>query len=161
MSDLKFSIARFCATFGFVGFFPKAPGTVGTLAAILVIIPALPLLDMHTMQYILYCTMLFGTIATNIYISRTGKMDPKEVVIDEVLGIWICIFASISSLPEANILYICIASFILFRFFDILKPFPISFVDKTLKNAFGVMLDDILAGLFAWIVLFLFFKLFL
>jgi phosphatidylglycerophosphatase A len=78
-------------------------------------------------------------------------LDPKEVVIDEVVGVWIALFFVKFFTPEASDLLTFSLSFLLFRFFDILKPFPISYLDKNLKNALGVMLDDVLAGIFAGI----------
>lgn len=156
-----FFISKLFSTFFFVGLAPKMPGTFGSLAATIVIFPFLNKLSFYDMQYIVYLSLLLGVITTNIYIENTKQNDPKEVVIDEALGVWSAIFLSIYFLPSLSKTYICIFCFILFRFFDIVKPFPISYIDKNIKNAFGVMLDDFLAGVFAAIVLIVMAKLIL
>ncbi len=84
-----------------------------------------------------------GTYSTHIYLTRTGKSDPGEVVIDEVAGQWLPLLVAGSS-P----IYYAMA-FVLFRLFDIFKPWPISWLDKNIKGAFGVMVDHVLAGVFA------------
>ena len=76
------------------------------------------------------------------------NIDDKSIVIDEIIG-----YLSFMIFFDINITNITIG-FLLFRFFDILKPFPISYVDKKIKNSFGVIFDDLLAGLFSGILLF-------
>jgi phosphatidylglycerophosphatase A len=142
-------LAKFFATFFYVGLIPKAPGTFGTLAGILVIYPVFYSLSFFQFQYLIYSVFLLGTVATRVYMEKVQRDDPKEVVIDEVVGVWICIAISHFFLPNLSQTLLFLFSFIAFRFFDIVKPFPISFVDKKMKNALGVMLDDILAGIFA------------
>lgn len=160
---MQFFLSKLIATFFFSGLFPKAPGTVGTLASVVVIYPVLPILSLHEKQYLLYVVFFIGTIATHYYMQITKRMDPKEVVIDETFGVFLCIFINqfFVSTTEVSTFWLCVASFILFRFFDILKPYPISLIDSKMKNALGVMLDDALAGIFASIVLVAMVKLFL
>ena len=88
------------------------------------------------------------------------QKDARQIAIDEVIGQSIPIFlieyiAYLQTQSFGAALYLYISSFLLFRFFDILKPFPINLVDKKMKNSIGVILDDILAGLFSIISLFL------
>ena len=142
---------KFFPPFFFVGLSKKAPGTFGTLAGIIVIYPFLAEISMKDAQYLTYAFFLLGTIATAKYMQVVKREDPKEVVIDEVVGVWLCLFLNKFLLPEVSMNINVVASFILFRFFDILKPFPISYIDKKMTNALGVMLDDILAGVFATI----------
>ncbi len=131
------------ATWFWSGLSPKAPGTAGSLAAL----PfgfALhwyggPLLLLQA-SVVVFC---LGIWCTHVYISKTKREDPGEVVIDEVAGQWLPLLVAGTS-P----LYYVLA-FVLFRLFDIFKPWPISWMDKNIKGAFGVMADDILAGLFA------------
>ena len=160
---MQFFLSKFFATFFFTGLFPKAPGTVGTLASVLAIYPALPFLSFYEKQYLLYGIFFIGTIATSYYMKKTGRMDPKEVVIDETFGIFLCIFINQFFVSEAEVstLVLCVSTFILFRYFDIVKPYPISLIDSKMKNALGVMLDDGLAGIFASIVFVVVIKLFL
>ena len=87
-----------------------------------------------------------------------SSSDPQEIVIDEVVGqmiplLAIPIYETLFLFPKE---YYCIACFLLFRFFDILKPFPISYVDKNSEGALGIMLDDLLAGIFTTILIILF-----
>lgn len=129
------------ATLG-VGYFPKAPGTWGSLLALLVWWA----MDLHALQARLWALVVafaVGTLATAVYEKTYQRHDPKEVVVDELVGQWLTLtFVSIS-LPSL------VTGFVLFRFFDILKPFPIDWVDRKLPGAWGTMLDDVLAGVFA------------
>ena len=104
-----------------------------------------------------------GTFCTKIYIQELDNQDPKEVVIDEVVGqmltIILCFFSSmmlyfsplsdVIPFPYFDAIFIFLLPFILFRLFDILKPWPIDFVDRQVKGALGVMLDDLVAAIFA------------
>ena len=81
------------------------------------------------------------------------EKDQKSIVVDEFAGMWLALFIS-SKISTFNIesfeaINLAIITFILFRFFDILKPFPISYIDKNLKNGFGIVLDDLIAGIAA------------
>ncbi|OUR76974.1 phosphatidylglycerophosphatase A [Alphaproteobacteria bacterium 46_93_T64] len=131
------------ATWFWSGLSPKAPGTMGSLAAL----PFGYLLYYFGGQLLLLegiiVVFMVGLWSTHIYLTRSGKSDPGEVVIDEVAGQWLPLLVAGSD----PLLYLL--SFALFRLFDIWKPFPISWLDKNVKGAFGVMIDDILAGLIA------------
>ena len=92
--------------------------------------------------------------------NKFKKKDPREIVIDEFIGqsVPLLFFYMVTSFAEKDIFYFfAFISFILFRFFDIFKPYPISLVDKKMKSGLGIVLDDILAGLFTLIVILLFF----
>jgi len=128
-----------------IGLLPKAPGTWGSLVA-------LPLgwgLAMAGGGRLLLAAaaicFVVGWWAAREYIGRTGVEDPSEVVIDEVAGQWLVLAAA----PLNPIAYAL--AFVLFRLFDIWKPGPIGKVDRSIGGGLGVMLDDILAGLFALI----------
>ena len=94
------------------------------------------------------------------YIKENENKDPKEVVIDEVIGQSIPIYlyeiahGLEKNSQEAILFYIYI--FVLFRFFDIKKPFPVNFFDKNYKNSFGVIIDDVIAGLYVVLTLIVF-----
>ena len=150
---MNFFISKLFATFFYVGLIKKAPGTFGTLAGLLCIMPFFSTINMYQFQYLIYVIFLLGTIATKIYIDYVKRDDPKEVVIDEVLGIFITLAICKYYIFEISNNYIFLFSFLLFRFFDIVKPFPISIVDKNMKNALGVMLDDVIAGIFAGVLI--------
>jgi len=142
------------ATFFGVGFFPKAPGTAGSLAAL----PFAFLLTyycggFYAMLAFFVLVYIVGTLASR-EVLKYSKHDPSFIVIDEVAGqlIPLVFFAAHELLePYKWWLYIALPSFILFRIFDILKPFPASYFDKKMLNEHGVMLDDIAAGIYALI----------
>ena len=103
--------------------------------------------------------LILSTIFINKYSSNFTEIDAKEIVIDEFLGQSIPILFMYYPIqkgdPEILWIYL-ITVFILFRFFDILKPFPINLIDKKMKNGLGVVLDDLLAGIYVIIVFALF-----
>ena len=103
---------------------------------------------------------MYSFIAVSDYIKESDYKDPKEVVIDEVIGQSIPVYLyEISHGTEKNdqeAIFFYIYIFILFRFFDIKKPFPINIFDKKFKNSFGVILDDVIAGLYVVLTLIIF-----
>jgi phosphatidylglycerophosphatase A len=139
-------VIEFFATAGFVGLIPKAPGTFGTVVAI----PIAFLLARGGPVFYLVATALL--IAFSIYISEMhervlGTHDSKQIVIDEVVG-YLVAFAW---LPMTWMAFL--AAFIVFRFFDIVKPYPISVLDRKVKGGLGVVVDDLAAGLITNIIL--------
>ncbi len=125
------------------GLFPKAPGTAGSLVALLLWF--LLLMKLHWLAQIgvivLACAL--GVWASAWAIKQIRISDPGYIVWDEFVGMWIALLA----LP-GGIIWPFIA-FIMFRLFDVFKPWPVSWADRQVKGAWGVMLDDILAGLLA------------
>lgn len=145
---LKKHIALIIAEFFYCGRFPYAPGTVGSLGALVIWVPALyyawPLWLMILVLIILF---VLGLWASAYGIAKYKKSDPKQVVIDEVVGLGLPFLVISAHIPE--IIY----AFVLFRFFDIVKPWPINYVEKRFPDHWGIMLDDVVAGLFAMIIL--------
>ncbi|MDN5247972.1 MAG: phosphatidylglycerophosphatase A [Wolbachia endosymbiont of Tyrophagus putrescentiae] len=139
---------KLIATWMLSGTVKKMPGTIGSLAAF----PLVPLILINKVLGIILILLLFlvGLWSTSNYIKYYNKIshDPKEVVIDEVVGQLLTIFLVSIFLPIQNInsLLLCFFSF---RFFDIVKAWPTNLVDKDIKNCFGVMLDDVIAAIFA------------
>ena len=133
------------STFFFIGFVRKAPGTWGSLAGLLVGVPVLNYTGMLFFIFFVLFVFFLGSWACNYYIKsrKDDDHDPGEIVIDEVVGIWL----TIALFPPS--LNICILAFIFFRLFDIWKPWPISWVDKSVSNFFGIMLDDVVASIFS------------
>jgi phosphatidylglycerophosphatase A len=133
--------------FGFgAGLAPKAPGTFGTLVGVLAY---LPLQSLSLPAYVSITALL---CAAGVWIcgksaERLGIHDHPGIVWDEIAGLLITMTAA-----PAGWIWIAVG-FVLFRLFDILKPWPIRIVDRRIKGGFGIMLDDILAGLFASAVL--------
>lgn len=123
------------------GLAPVAPGTFGSLAAL---IPWLALRELPLPYYVLALLVAFalGVWACQWTIRRLGVEDPGLVVWDEFVGLWIALIA----LPDRW--YFVVAGFVLFRFFDIVKPWPVRWADRHVKGGFGTMLDDAFAGLY-------------
>ena len=125
---------------------PKAPGTAGTIVALplLFLLALMPYFGQILAVIILFVT---GCYICQFTMNKVGEDDPGIVVYDEIIGY--CATMCLVPLTVTTVL----VGFILFRFFDIVKPWPISAVDRTLKNGFGVMLDDLLAGVFSCFIL--------
>ncbi|TCS64207.1 phosphatidylglycerophosphatase A family protein [Varunaivibrio sulfuroxidans] len=145
---MSFKIAKIAATWFGAGLAPKAPGTWGTLAALpfawgIILIAGRPGLAAAAVG-----VYALGIWAAQVYMAHTKTHDPGQIVIDEVVGVWIALLPA--TLSPASFFF----GFALFRFFDIVKPWPISWVDRNVGGAHGVMLDDVLAGIFAAILLF-------
>ena len=129
------------------GLAPKAPGTFGTLAAIPVY-----LLMVANLSLLAYVMLILLMALAGIYICQkaadaAGVHDHPAIVWDEIVGYLITMLLVPLSWQTL------ITGFVLFRLFDIVKPWPISFVDKKVHGGFGIMLDDILAGLLAFAVM--------
>jgi phosphatidylglycerophosphatase A len=126
------------ATLCGLGFFTAMPGTVGSVAAFFVFaLYPIPLAG-------LLAVVVLGVWASHQYSLREGKTDPREVIIDEVAGTWIAMYG----LPSGFFL----PALFLFRIFDILKPFPVNAAEK-LPGGWGIMADDIVAGILVNIIL--------
>ncbi len=140
--DMKENLlVSFIATFGFVGYIPLGPGTFAALLTTLILYFLNPsfLLVLEGLGLVFFS----GWVASARYSKLTNKMDPGEVVIDEVAGL----ITAVLFLPRINILYLVLA-FVLFRLYDIIKPFGIKKVEK-IGNGLGIMLDDEIAGIYA------------
>ena len=143
----------FVTMFG-IGRIPKIPGTFGSLATVILLYVLFQIFDLSSIIIFIFLIIIFffSFIAVATHIKDNANKDPKEVVIDEFIGQSIPIYlyeishGSEKSSDEAIIFYgVC---FILFRFFDIVKPFPVNFFDKKFKNSFGVIMDDVCAGFY-------------
>ena len=130
------------------------PGTIGSLATVITLYVIFHILNVTSNFVLLGLVIIFiySFPAVSSYIKDNKNKDPGEIIIDELIGQSIPIFAyeishgTEKSSDEAIIFY-CVC-FVLFRFFDIVKPFPVSFFDKNFKNSFGVIMDDVCAGLY-------------
>ena len=143
----------FVTMFG-LGRLPKIPGTFGSLATIIILYVLFHILNLSSnfILIVLVVIFIFSFLAVATHIKDSENKDPKEVIIDEFIGQSIPIYlyeishGTEKSADEAIIFY-CIC-FVLFRFFDIVKPFPVSYFDKNFKNSFGVIMDDVCAGFY-------------
>ena len=137
------------ATFFGAGYFPKGPGTAGSVAAILVAWPLMLAGFTNVSFAILALASLFPAIwAAGVVATESGSKDPRIIVVDEVLGQWL----TLGGAWRLNWRSLLIA-LALFRFFDILKPPPVRLLERIPGGA-GIVLDDMMAGIYAAVVLF-------
>jgi len=147
------NVSKIFVSLFFIGYFPIAAGTVGTLASLILIFLFINYFSTLTIIVFFILVSIPSLIFINMYSNNIKKYDASEIVIDEFLGVlFIIIFYDFFKFTNDFNMFIII--FILFRFFDILKPFPVKWIDKNIKNAWGVILDDIFAGIYCLIVLF-------
>ena len=137
-----------------LGKVPKIPGTLGSLATAIILYIFFHILNIPSNLILigLMVIFIFSFLAVATHIKDNENKDPKEVIIDEFIGQSIPIYlyeishGTEKSADEAIIFYtVC---FVLFRFFDIAKPFPVNYFDKNFKNSFGVIMDDVCAGFY-------------
>ena len=145
---------KFISTFFYVGFLRPAPGTWGSLVGIILAYILLITINFSTFFLILIITIPIGFWSIKNYIKKnSGKSDPSEVVIDEVIGQWITVLPigyilEIDDFLKDGLWFVWLWAFVSFRFFDIIKLGLIGWADN-LGGALGVLLDDILAGIAA------------
>ena len=143
----------FVTMFG-LGKVPKIPGTFGSLATVVVLYLFFHIFSISSNIILIGLIIIFiySFSAVALHIKDNENKDPKEVVIDEFIGQSIPIYLyeishGIEKNPNQAIIFYGIC-FVLFRYFDIMKPFPVSFFDKNFKNSFGVIMDDVCAGFY-------------
>ena len=151
----------FVTCFG-IGSFRFAPGTVTSLVTTIFLFSLFNIINLsnNIILIILLIIFIFSFYAVAEYIKQNENKDPKEVVVDEFIGQSIPIYfyeishGTVKNSQETLLLYLYI--FILFRYFDIKKPFPVNFFDKKFKNSFGVIFDDVIAGFYVVLTLIIF-----
>jgi phosphatidylglycerophosphatase A len=139
--------AQFATAFG-IGRIPYAPGTAASFVALIVAVPVMYFVGWAGMALLAIATAVAGVWFSDAYALEINTNDPGDCVIDEFAGQWLaCAFAPLS--PVGFFL-----AFVLFRLFDVAKPWPVSKAE-TLQGGFGIMADDVVAGLIAGVVVFL------
>ena len=149
-------------TFFGIGTLKYAPGTITSLITTIFLFSLFHILNLSNIIILigLITILIYAFIGVAYYIKNDTNKDPKEVVIDEVIGQSIPIYlyeiahGTSKDSKESILFYIYI--FILFRVFDIKKPFPVNFFDKKFKNSFGVIMDDVVAGFYVVLTLIIF-----
>lgn len=137
---------KFFLTLGYSGLSPKAPGTVGSLVALLLGMGLLQIISITTLFLLSLLISVIAVKQINIYEKQTSTHDGKEIVIDELAGMWITM--GVASVTADN-WSIALIAFIFFRIFDIWKPSIIGKIDQNVQGGWGVMGDDMVAGVFA------------
>ena len=151
----------FVTCFG-IGSFRFAPGTITSLLTTVFLYSLFHIINLseNIILIVLLIVFVYSFYAVSEYIKHNENKDPKEVVVDEFIGQSIPIYlyeishGTVKGSQEAVLFYLFI--FILFRYFDIKKPFPVNFFDKKFKNSFGVIIDDVVAGLYVVLTLIIF-----
>ena len=141
-------LAHVLATWFGLGYTPKGPGTAGSLGALIVAWPLRhqPPWFFALLALIFLAPAIWSASSTAL---QVGKKDPQIVVIDEVVGQWIALAGAATYSPAA-----WIAAFVLFRAFDIWKPWPVRQLEQ-LPGGTGIVMDDVMAGVYAALVLYL------
>lgn len=146
----KERFALLIAEFFYCGKSPYMPGTVGSLGSLVIWVPSVVFgWPLWLKLFLLVALFFIGVWASGYAIAHYKKSDPQQVVIDEVVG---------QGIPFLVIgpFWIEIAcAFLLFRFFDIVKPWPIKYLERQFPDAFGIMIDDVVAGIFALAIIFI------
>jgi len=151
----KFNL--FFLTLMYIGKIKYAPGTLASLFACLLFIFLINFFDNSILFFLSLLIFLYSFVAINNSFHEFKSDDPQEIVIDEVVGQMLPLLA----IPIYETLYLmplefyCVSAFLLFRIFDILKPYPINYIDNNVKGALGIMLDDIIAGTYSIVILIL------
>ena len=149
-------------TFFGIGTIRYAPGTITSLITVVLLYSFFHIINLsnNLILFFLLIILIYSFYAVENYIKEKKNKDPKEIVIDEFIGQAIPIYlyeiahGSEKNSQEVILFYIYI--FILFRFFDIKKPFPVNIFDMKFKNSFGVIFDDIIAGFYVVLTLIIF-----
>jgi len=154
-------IFLFVTLFG-IGKIKKIPGSFASLATVFFLFFLFHVLNFspNIALFIVFIVFFISLYAINIFIKDLSNKDPKEIVIDEFIGqsIPVCLYEVAHNMSKEidQVLKFYFIMFILFRIFDISKPFPVSYYDKNFKNSFGVIMDDVCAGLYVVAVLVLY-----
>jgi phosphatidylglycerophosphatase A len=141
--NLKKFLIIIATGFG-VGYLPGAPGTYGTLVAFLIYL----FLPHSPRDYFIFLiiAVILAIFLANVAEKYFQKDDPPQIVIDEMVGYWLALWALPPSWPFV------FGAFILFRVFDIVKPYPFCSIER-LKGGLGIILDDLMAGFYTWCIL--------
>ena len=150
------------STFFGYGYLTKIPGTITSAVTTIFIYVAYEILEYKDLKFsIIFFILLFFYSFYAVKDSETEfqNKDPRQIVIDEVLGqsmpLILLLYLNQTNQINISIEFYYIISLLSFRFFDILKPFPVNYFDKNHKNYFGIIMDDIMAGLYSMIVVYL------
>ena len=150
------------STFFGYGYLTRIPGTVASFVTTIFIYIAFEILNYTDLKFtlILFLILFFYSFyAVKDAEGEFENKDPGQIVIDEVLGqampLILLLYLNQTNQISLPIEFYYIISFFIFRFFDILKPFPVNYFDKNFKNYFGIIMDDIMAGLYSMILIYL------
>jgi phosphatidylglycerophosphatase A len=145
------SLQKLFLTFFGSGLCPKAPGTAGSLAALPVGALIIYYMGVESLFMLTIAVTIIGIFEVNKYEKLTGDHDQSHIVIDEAVGMWLSLMIAYYTMITLHYPYVEIMallfSFAAFRLFDIWKPSTIGWIDREWKGGYGVMMDDVLAGI--------------
>ncbi len=149
-------LANFFVSLSFAGYIKLIPGTFASFLSIVILFPIVEykIISLEIFVVIFFVIFLLSLFFINKFSSHNQSHDSKIIVIDEFLGVYL-ILIFYDQIKIINPYVTIMLIFILFRFFDILKIFPANIVDRRLKSAFGVILDDLIAGIYTIIILYI------
>ena len=141
---------HFLATLGGIGLAPYAPGTAGSIFGWILFIILSHYVGTYTFLFLIGVVIILAVTSSGKASKDLVEKDHKSIVIDELAGIWVAMYPVIfiASTQYERSLY-AILALIFFRLFDIFKTYPISYIDKNYKNGLGIVLDDLIAGIYS------------
>ena len=141
-----FARAEFFLATGFgSGLSPFAPGTAGSIVGLIIFLPILNMPFFFQLGFVI-ASFFLGVWITARAATQIAIKDPPEIVFDEFVGIWVALLGITN-------LFLVIPAFVLFRILDIFKPWPISYFDRNLEGGWGIMLDDLAAGVIVFFLM--------
>jgi len=146
-------ISQIFSTLFFIGYVKWAPGTIGSLFSLIIVIFLHNIVSKNQFIILFFFIFVMAIIFIKIYSKSVDKKDAKEIIIDEFLGIYLIIIFSYDFIILNNEFIKILLILFIFRFFDIIKPFPANWIDKNMKNSYGIIFDDIIAGIYTIIIL--------
>ena len=145
-------LTKFFLSISYVGYIKYASGTWGSIASLVILFPLFKLLPLSILIFLFVGIFIISNSLINYFSSFTKTYDSKYIVIDEFLGIFTILFFYDLIFIYNDVITILLI-FLTFRFFDIIKIFPANYVDKNFKNGYGVILDDLIAGIYSVLTL--------
>ena len=145
-------IYKIFSTVFYIGYIKWAPGTFGSLFSIIIIVFLYNTINYFEFIILFFILTFLAIIIVGRFSNFIKKHDAKEIIIDEFLGIYLIIIFS-NNFNSFNGMFKYLLIFLIFRFFDIIKFFPANLIDKKIKNVYGVILDDLIAGIYTIIIL--------
>ena len=139
---------QFCSSFG-LGYISKFPGTLASIVILPVVWLIKSSFGLSTLLFFIFFFSILSYFFIALSINKKKDKDPSSIIVDEYIG------QSIALIYCNEVILEYLIAFILFRFFDIVKPFPINLLNK-IKNAFGVLIDDVVAGIVVCIIFYLY-----
>tara|TARA_B100000029_G_C17467921_1_gene920899 strand:+ start:264 stop:731 length:468 start_codon:yes stop_codon:yes gene_type:complete len=149
------NISKLFTTIFNIGFIKYSPGTIGSIFSCFIIYSLYKFTNFYFFFFLFFIIFILSIYFIKNYIEYNKLNDPKEIIIDEFLGIYL-VFLFYDQFDQINTILKFILIIVFFRFFDIFKIFPANIIDIKMKNSLGIILDDIVAAIYTIITLYIF-----